>query len=225
MKDNILIGTMFDDKVRIYVAYTTNLVQEAHTLHQTYPTSIAALGRSLTATAMMGAMLKDKQSLAVKIEGGGPIGKIVTESDANGNVVGYCTNPGIYLKYNNGKLNVQAAVGTEGFLTVTTDLKLKEPYTSTVPLVSGEIAMDYTYYFTSSMQTPSSVALGVLVGLNNEILVSGGFIIQIMPDCPDEVITHLENVLKDIKPFSELMTDGLSQEDIVKLFTDDYKIL
>ncbi len=225
MKDNIMIATMYNDTVRIYVAYTTQLVTDAHKLHQTFPTSIAALGRSLTATSIMGAMLKDDQSVAVKIDGGGPIGKIITESDANGNVVGYCQNPGVYLKYDSGKLNVSMGVGTEGFLTVTTDLKLKEPYTSTTPLIDGEIAMDYTYYFTTSMQTPSSVSLGVLVSEDNQLLLSGGFIVQVMPDCKDETITHLEKVLADIKPFTTLMTEEYTQEGIIGLFSDDYKIL
>ncbi len=225
MKDKILISTMFNDTVRMYVAHTTNLVAKAHELHQTYQTSIAALGRTLTATSMMGAMLKDDQTVAVCIHGNGPIGRIIAESDATGNVVGYCGNPGIYLKYKTGKLNVRDAVGTEGSLTVTTDLKLKEPVTSTVELVDGEIAMDFTYYFTQSVQTPSSVSLGVLVSEDNKIMVAGGFIVQIMPDCTDETITKLENILNDIKPMTTLMADGLSCEDVLSMFDTEYKLL
>ncbi|MFI3251946.1 MAG: Hsp33 family molecular chaperone HslO [bacterium] len=224
--DKILIATMYDDTVRMYVADTTNTVKRAHELHQTMQTSIAALGRTLTATSMMGAMLKDDQTIAVQIQGDGPIGKIVAESDASGNVVGYCGNPGIYLKYNKtGKLNVRDAVGTTGTLSVTTDLKLKEPFTSSVELIDGEIAMDFTYYFTQSMQTPSSVSLGVLVSEDNQVLVSGGFIIQIMPNCTDETITKLEEILGNIKPMSTMLAEQMSCEDIIKLISDDYKLL
>ncbi len=223
--DKILIATMFNDTVRMYVAHTTNLVTKAHKLHKTHQTSIAALGRTLTATSMMGAMLKDDQSLAVSINCTGPIKKIVAESDATGNVVGYVGHPGIYLKYNDtGKINVRDAVG-EGTLTVTTDLKLKEPFTSSVELIDGEIAMDFTYYFTQSMQTPSSVSLGVLMSEDNQVLVSGGFIVQIMPDCKDETITKLEEILNNIKPMTTLMTDGLSCEDVLGMFDNDYKLL
>lgn len=223
--DKMLIATMYDDTVRMYVSHTTNLVRKAHKLHGTYQSSIAALGRTLTVTSMMGAMLKDKQSLAVSINCTGPIKKIVAESDTTGNVVGYCGNPGIYLKNNkDGKINVRDAVG-EGTLTVTTDLKLKEPFTSSVELIDGELAMDFTYYFTQSMQTPSSVSLGVLMSEDNQVLVSGGFIVQIMPDCTDETITKLENILKDIKPMTTLMTDGLSCEDILNMFDENHKLL
>ncbi len=223
--DKILIATMFNDTVRMYVSDTTNLVRKAHKLHGTHQSSIAALGRTLTVTSMMGAMLKEKQSLAVSINCTGPIKKIVAESDSTGNVVGYCGHTGIYLKNNaTGKINVRDAVG-EGTLTVTTDLKLKEPFTSSVELVDGELAMDFTYYFTQSMQTPSSVSLGVLLSEDNQVLVSGGFIVQIMPDCTDETITQLENILNDIKPMTTLMTDGKTSEDILAMFDKDYKLL
>lgn len=225
-KDFLQVATAFNGSIRIYVARTTLLVKEAQKVHQMYPTATAALGRTLTATLIMGSMLKGNQSLAVKIDGGGPIGKIVCESDTSGRVMGYLSNGGVYLKYKNGKLNVGDAVGRTGTLTVVKDLHLKEPFVSTVPLISGEIGEDFTYYFAESEQTPSSVSVGVLVGLNGEVLASGGFIVQVMPGCSEEVISKLEENLKTISPISELIQEGKNGREILKLIvgSNDFEI-
>ena len=220
-KDFLQVATAFDGMVRIYVARTTLLVKEAQKVHNMYSTATAALGRTLTATLIMGSMLKGKQSIAVKIDGGGPIGKIVCESDTSGRVMGYLSNGGVYLKYKNGKLNVGDAVGRTGTLTVVKDLHLKEPFVSTVPLISGEIGEDFTYYFAESEQTPSSVSVGVLVGLNGEVLASGGFIVQVMPGCSEEIIAKLEENLQKIAPVSELINDGLNGREILRLIVGD----
>ena len=216
-KDFLQVATAFNGSIRIYVARTTLLVGEAQRVHQMYPTATAALGRTLTATLIMGSMLKGKQSIAVKIDGGGPLGKIVCESDTSGRVMGYLSNGEVYLKYKNGKLNVGNAVGRTGTLTVVKDLHLKEPFVSTVPLISGEIGEDFTYYFTESEQTPSAVSVGVLVGLNGEVLASGGFIVQVMPGCTEETISIIEENLNKIKPVSELIQDGNNGRDILRL--------
>jgi len=216
-KDFLQIGTAFNGTVRLYIAKTTQIVSDAKEIHDTYPTATAALGRLLTVTLMMGAMLKGDQTIAVKMEGDGPIGRIVCESDTSGRVMGYLGNGGVYLKYNNGKLAVGDAIGRNGTITVVKDLHLKEPFTSQVPIISGEIAEDFTYYFTVSEQVPSSVSLGVLVGLNGEVLSSGGFIVQVMPNCKEETIALLEENLKNVPPVSELIAKDYSSRDIAKL--------
>ena len=220
-KDFLQIATAFNHTIRIYVTKTTDVVLEAQKVHELYPTAVAALGRSMTATLIMGSMLKGKQSIAVKIEGDGPLGKIVCESDASGRVMGYLNNGGVYLKYNNGKLNVGDAVGRNGTLTVVKDLHLKEPFVSAVPLISGEIGEDFAYYFAESEQVPTSVSVGVLVGLNGECLAAGGFIIQVMPGCQEETISYLEERLKDVPPISQLIQEGKTGRDILKVILGD----
>ena len=220
-KDFLQIATAFNHTIRIYVTKTTDIVLEAQRVHELYPTAVAALGRSMTATLIMGSMLKGKQSIAVKIEGDGPLGKIVCESDASGRVMGYLHNGGVYLKYNNGKLNVGDAVGRTGTLTVVKDLHLKEPFVSTVPIITGEIGDDFAYYFAESEQVPTSVSVGVLVGLNGECLAAGGFIIQVMPGCDEETIAYLEERLKDVPPVSSMIQEGKNGRDIIKTILGD----
>ena len=220
-KDFLQIATAFNHTIRIYVTKTTDIVLKAQQVHELYPTAVAALGRSMTATLIMGSMLKGKQSIAVKIEGDGPLGKIVCESDASGRVMGYLHNGGVYLKYNNGKLNVGDAVGRTGSLTVVKDLHLKEPFVSTVPLISGEIGEDFAYYFAESEQVPTSVSVGVLVGLNGECLAAGGFIIQVMPGCDESTILYLEERLKNVPPISSLIQEGKTGRDILRIILGD----
>lgn len=226
MKNNLKIATCYQDTIRIYICDTTELVEEARKLHKLWPTSAAALGRTLTVVGMMGAMLKKQQSLAVKIDATGPIKKIVAEADESGSVIGYVGNPEIYLKYDNGKLNVAMAVGEGSTLTVTKDLFLKEPFTSISPIVSGEIAEDFTYYFATSEQVPTSVALGVLVGTEGTIEHAGGFIVQVMPGASEETIQTLETTLSDFPSFTTLLEERVSLEEIIsKLSAGEYQIL
>ena len=226
-KDFLQIATAFNHTIRIYVTKTTDIVLEAQKVHELYPTAVAALGRSMTATLIMGSMLKGKQSIAVKIEGDGPLGKIVCESDSTGRVMGYLANGGVYLKYNNGKLNVGDSVGRNGTLTVVKDLYLKEPFVSTVPLFSGEIGEDFAYYFAESEQVATSVSVGVLVGLNGECLAAGGFIVQVMPGCEESTIAYLEQRLAQVPPVSEMIQEGKNGRDIIKTILGDepYEIL
>ena len=226
-KDFLQIATAFNNTVRIYVTKTTDIVLAAQKVHELYPTAVAALGRSLTATLIMGSMLKGQQSIAVKIEGDGPLGKIVCESDTSGRVMGYLHNGGVYLKYNNGKLNVGDAVGRSGTLTVVKDLHLKEPFVSTVPLITGEIGEDFAYYFAESEQVPTSVSVGVLVGLNGECIAAGGFIVQVMPNCAEETIAYLEERLSKIAPVSEMIQAGKTGREIIKeiLGEEEFNVL
>ena len=206
----------YGGQIRAYSALTTESVQEAQTRHYTWPTASAALGRTMTATLMMGAMLKGEQKLTVTVDGQGPIGKIIADADANGHVRGYVTNPQTHFPLNNvGKLDVGRAVGSNGALTVVKDVGLKDYFSGSSPLVSGELGDDFTYYFAKSEQTPSSVGLGVLVNPDNSIKAAGGFIIQVMPGAEEETINKLEEVINNMTPVSKLIDQGLTPEEIL----------
>lgn len=217
MKDYCLISTAFNDEARIYVAYTKTLVEKSRTTHGTWPTASAALGRFLTVSGMMGFMLKDGESITLKIEGDGPIEYMLVEANASGEVRGDIKNPEVYLTYNQGpkagKLAVGKAVGN-GYLHVTKDLKMRHNFTSSIELETGEIGDDFTYYFTSSEQTPSAVGLGVLVNLDQSIKHAGGFIIQLLPNASEHTITQIEQVLSKISAVTELFEQGLTVEGV-----------
>ncbi|MBF7020756.1 Hsp33 family molecular chaperone HslO [Staphylococcus sp. 18_1_E_LY] len=215
-KDYIVKALAFDGQIRAYSALTTETVQEAQTRHYTWPTASAALGRTMTATVMMGAMLKGDQKLTVTLDGQGPIGKVIADADAKGNVRGYVTNPQTHFPLNDiGKLDVSRAVGTNGSLTVVKDVGMKDYFSGSSPIVSGEVGDDFTYYFAKSEQVPSSVGLGVLVNPDNSIKASGGFIIQVMPGAKDETITKLEDAINNMTPVSKLIDQGLSPEELL----------
>lgn len=216
MKDYLVKALAFDGEVRAYGVRTTNIVSEAQRRHDTWRTASAALGRSLTAGAMMGGMLKGEQKLTIKIEGNGPLGPILVDAHANGDVRGYVTNPHVdFEATEQGKLRVYEAVGTEGYLTVIKDIGMREPFNGQVPLVSGELGEDFTYYFAVSEQTPSSVGVGVLVNGDDSILAAGGFIIQIMPGAQEETISYIEECLQKMKPVSTLIGEGLTPEELL----------
>ncbi|MBE3568581.1 MAG: Hsp33 family molecular chaperone HslO [Bacillales bacterium] len=228
MSDYLIKALAFDGKVRAYAANTTNTVGEAQRRHYTWPTASAALGRTMTAGVMMGSMMKGNAKVTIKVDGGGPIGIILVDSDAKGNVRGYVTNPQTHFDLNeHGKLDVRRSVGTSGTLTVVKDLGLRENFSGQVPIVSGELGEDFTYYFASSEQIPSSVGVGVLVNPDNSILAAGGFIIQLMPSTDDETIDRIEERLKTIPPISKLIQKGLTPEEILFeiLGEDQVKIL
>lgn len=215
-KDYIVKALAFDGQIRAYSALTTETVQEAQTRHYTWPTASAALGRTMTATVMMGAMLKGDQKLTVTFDGQGPVGKVIADADAKGNVRGYVTNPQTHFPLNDiGKLDVSRAVGTNGSLTVVKDVGMKDYFSGSSPIVSGEVGDDFTYYFAKSEQVPSSVGLGVLVNPDNSIKASGGFIIQVMPGAKDETITKLEDAINNMTPVSKLIDQGLSPEELL----------
>ena len=216
MKDYMVRALGYNDQVRAYAVNTTATVQEAQSRHYTWPTASAALGRTMTAGVMMGAMLKGDNSITIKIEGNGPLGPILVDSNAKGEVRGYVTNPQTHLDLNEqGKLDVRGVVGTEGSLTVIKDLGMRENFTGQVPLVSGELGEDFTYYFASSEQIPSSVGVGVLVNPDNTILAAGGFIVQLMPGADDSTIDAIEKRLSTISPISNLIQQGLTPEQIL----------
>ena len=218
MEDYLVRAIAANGQVRAFAAYTKNTVETARQAHNTSPVVTAGLGRLLTAGAMMGSMMKgDRDVLTIKAEGSGPVGHYLVTADSKGNVKGYAANPNVILPANAaGKLDVGGSLGV-GLLTVIKDLGLKEPYTGTCELVSGEIAEDLTYYFASSEQTPSSVGLGVLMTKDNTVNVAGGFIIQLMPDATEESISIVEEKISTIKSVTSMLENGLDPEGIINL--------
>jgi len=228
MNDDYLVKSLaFNGEIRIYAARTTNLVEVANQNVSAYPTAAAAIGRTLTATVMMGSMLKGDETVTVRINGGGPIGLILADANAHGEVRGYASNPRVHFQYDSGKLNVGMAVGTDGHLFVTKDLGLKDYFTGQVPLQTGEIGDDFTYYFAQSEQIPSAVGLGVLVSPENKVLAAGGFIIQVMPAASEATISVLEKTLELMRPVSDMVADGLTPENMIEelVGSDDFKVL
>ncbi|KZE53539.1 molecular chaperone Hsp33 [Brevibacillus parabrevis] len=227
MSDYLIRATGFDGHVRAFAARTTDIVEEVRRRHDMWNTATAATGRTLTVSLMMGAMLKGNESLSVKIKGGGPIGQIVAEANADGEGIAYATNPQVHFELNEkGKLDVARAVGTEGFVYVTKDLGLKEPYQGSSPIVSGEIGEDLTYYFVVSEQTPSAVGVGVLVNPDDRsVLAAGGFILQLLPNTPEEVVAKIEERLGQLPQVSRMIGEGLSPEEILARVLDEPKYL
>lgn len=202
----------------VIAADTTDAVARAEQIHKTSAVTTAALGRLLTAASMMGAVLKGKDdSLTLRLSGDGPAGSVIAVSDSSGNVRGYISNPIVEIPLNiKGKLDVAGAVGTSGTLTVMKDLGLKEPYIGQVPIASGEIAEDITSYFAVSEQTPTVCALGVLVNPDLTVKAAGGFIIQLLPTAMEDTIEKVEECIKDIPSVTQMLTSGLTPEDICR---------
>lgn len=216
MNDYIVRATAADNQVRAFAATTKDLVEIARQKHNTSPVATAALGRLLTAGAMMGSMLKnDTDILTVNVRGNGPLGGITVTADSKANVKGYVENPDVMLPPKNGKLDVGGAVGI-GIMQVIKDMGLKEPYVGDTMLVTSEIAEDLTYYFATSEQVPSSVGLGVLMEKDNTVKCAGGFIIQMMPFAQEETIAKIEENLKNVTSVTGLLEKGCTPEEILE---------
>lgn len=217
MADYIVRATAGDHQIRAFAATTRELVEQARQAHNTSPVATAALGRLLTAGSMMGVMMKGEEDLlTLKIQGSGPIEGLTVTADSKGDVKGYVYNPGVMLPPNQaGKLDVGGAVG-EGVLSVIQDIGLKEPYVGQTILIGGEIAEDLTYYYATSEQTPSSVALGVLMNKDNTVKQAGGFIIQLLPGASEAVIESLEKKLGEITSITDLLDQGNTPEMILE---------
>ena len=217
MRDYLVRGMSMDGFVKVVAIRTTQTVREAARIHDTTPNATAAFGRALTAASMMGNTQKvENGSMTLQIRGGGPIGTITCVSDATGNVRGTMTEPKVPLveKYP-GKLDVGATVGVDGTLTVIRDLQMKEPYIGSTELISGEIGDDVTAYFAQSEQTPTACALGVLVDRDQSVKVAGGYLIQLLPGAPDEVIDVLEAGIKRAGAVTTMLEQGMTPEDIL----------
>lgn len=217
MNDYIIRATAANDQIRAFAAVTTEMVETAREHHNTSPVATAALGRLLTAGAMMGSMMKgEKDVLTLQIKAGGPLQGITVTADSQGNIKGYVGNPDVCIPANSkGKLDVAGAVGP-GFLTVIKDMGLKEPYSGQVMLQTCEIAEDLTYYFATSEQVPSAVGLGVLMNKNNTVRHAGGFIVQLMPFAEEEVISRLEQNVQKINSVTNLLEEGHTPESLLE---------
>ncbi|HIW31687.1 MAG TPA: Hsp33 family molecular chaperone HslO [Candidatus Paenibacillus intestinavium] len=226
LKDILVRGTAWGGKLRVFATRLTNIVQEMQTRHQTYPTATAALGRTSAVAAMMGAMLKGEERLTIQVKGDGPIGNVVVDANTYGEIRGYVDYPQAHHASNErDKLDVAGAVGTTGFIYVTKDLGMKEPYSGSIPIISGELGEDYTYYFAASEQTPSAVSVGVLVDTDNSVLHAGGMIVQVLPGLKDEDLTRLEHAIAALPPVTTLLEQGETPEGIIRsLVGDDFVI-
>lgn len=223
MKDYIIRASAADNQIRAFAATTKDLVEYARSVHGTSPVATAAFGRLLTAGAMMGSMMKgDNDILTLQIKGNGPIGGLTVTADSHGSVKGYVHNPEVLIHANEkGKLDVSGAIGT-GILSVIRDMGLKEPYVGQTHLVSGEIAEDLTYYFATSEQVPSVVALGVLMNKENTVRRAGGFIIQLMPFAEDSIIDQLETKIGEITSITALLDQDMTPEMILEHILGDF---
>lgn len=225
MSDYIVRGTAANNQIRVFAATTKDLVEKARQAHNTSPVATAALGRLLTGGTMMGSMMKgEKDLLTVQIQCSGPIQGLTVTADSKGNVKGYAYNPNVMLPPSEkGKLDVGKALDL-GVLSVIKDMGLKEPYMGQTQLVSGEIAEDLTYYFATSEQVPSAVALGVLMNKDNTVKQAGGFIIQLMPFAEDGLAEKLEEKLKEITSITALLEKNMTPEDIIEEILGEFGV-
>ena len=226
MSDILVRGMSTDGSIRVFTASTRDIANRAQQIHHTYPTATAALGRALTAAAMMGAGLKNEDdSITIQFRGDGPLGKMIAVTNEKSEVRGYVENPFVDIPLNKkGKLDVGGAVG-KGSLCIIRDLGLKEPYIGQVPIVTGEIAEDLTYYYAASEQIPTAIGLGVLVDTDNTVINSGGFMLQLMPEATEEAAAMLEDKIRSLPPITKLLSDGMSAEDMLFYITDGFDML
>ena len=224
--DTIIRMIAKDAPIKAMAIQAKGIVERAREIHKTLPVATAALGRTLMAASMMGQQIKEKDgSVTLRINGGGPLGSILAVSDSDGNVRGYVQNGQVELPLKGpAKLDVGTAVGTNGSLTVIKDLKLKEPYVGTIPLVSGEIAEDITAYFAESEQIPTACALGVLVDKDLSVAVAGGYLIQLLPGATDEDIDKIEAGIARVGQVTTQLRQGLSAEALLRLVLADFDL-
>ena len=226
MKDEIVRAITGDGLVKASAITGRSLVEQARGIHRLSPMATAALGRALMGAGMMGDMLKEEQgSLTLQIKGGGPLGTILAVSDCEGNVRGYVQNPQVELmEQRPGKLDVGAAVGLDGTLTVIKDIGLKEPYVGSIGLFSGEIADDLAMYFVESEQIPTACALGVLVGLDQSVTAAGGYLIQLLPGAGEDIIEKIEAGVRAMGPVSAALAGGLDGEGLLRSVLGDFQL-
>lgn len=224
-QDEVVRATFLDGRAKILTCVTTGLVNTLQIRHHTWPVATAALGRTASIAAMMARQLKNEERLTIRIKGDGPIGQITVDADSEGNIRGYVENPFVDLPANEkGKLDVGGGVG-QGVLYITRDMGLKDYYTGSSELQTGEIADDFTYYFVVSEQTPSAVGAGVLVDTDNSVICAGGFLIQFMPDHSEKDILYTESLLSQIGSVTDLLQSGIGAEEFLFEIVPEAKIL
>lgn len=217
-------GLSKNGHVRALACVTTRLVNELQRRHQTWPVATAALGRTASIAAMMGLMMKGEERLTIQIKGDGPLGSVVVDADSTGHVRGYVTNPQVHLPPNAlGKLDVGGAVG-QGMLYVMRDMGLKDVYRGSVELQTGEIADDFTHYFATSEQTPSAVGAGVLVDTDNRAIVSGGFIVQLVPGYTEDDLSELESHLAEVKSVTDCLKSDIGAVELLRIIVPDVQV-
>lgn len=222
MSDKLIKALGYKDQVRVYVVDATDMIREAQKKHDTWSAATCALGRAMVGTTLLGATLKGEEKLTVRIEGDGPIGYLLIDSNGKGETKGYIKHPHISLPLNDqGKIDVRGAVGTEGMLTVSKDLGMKEPFVGQVPLISGELGEDFTYYMANSEQVPSAIGLSVLVNPDESVKAAGGFMIQVLPNAEDETIDKIEQAIAELPMVSQLMEKGETPEEILDRLVGD----
>lgn len=224
--DKLIRGNSTDGSIRVFAAITTDLVNEAQKIHQTSATASAAIGRLLSAGAILGAQLKgEKDSLTLQINGDGPLGMMTVVSNSQSEVRGYVENPKADLPTNScGKLDVSGVIGN-GFLSVIRDMDLKEPYIGRTPLISGEIAEDLTYYYAKSEQIPTAIALGVLVDTDLSIKAAGGYMLQLMPEATEETAERLTEIVEALPPVTDMIVNNMTVEDIAFAVTNGFDMV
>lgn len=227
--DTLIRAIAAEGNIKLAAVSTKEIVERAREMHKTFPVVTAALGRTLTAASIIGNSLKgEDNSVTIRINGGGPIGSIIAVADSHGNVRGYAQNVQVDIPLKeNGKLDVGAAVGTDGMLTVIKDLNMREPYVGSVRLVSGEIAEDFTAYFAESEQTPTACGLGVLVDVDQSVMAAGGYVVQLLPGAPDSIAEKLEQNVIDAGSVTSILRENDDPKKLAELILKgfEYEIL
>lgn len=222
--DYLLKALVLNNEARVYLVSNTNTINTAINKHDLWPSATSALGKVLTLGQLMGSMLKGDEALTIKINGGGPLGNIIVDGNGKGEVRGYVDHPHISIVNNNGGMNDAYAIGTEGMIDVIKDLKMKDLFTSSI-INTGDLANDFTYYFFESEQTKSVVALGMLIDVDNTCKLSGGMIIQLLPNASDKTINYLISTMEKYKSFNDLLFQYTLEAILELLFPNDYSIL
>lgn len=225
MQDVLIKALGYNKQIRLYGVYNTNILNKIGDKVSYLPSSLDALGRVLSMGAIMGGTLKGEETISLIVNGNGPIGKIVVDADAKGNIRGYVTNPHVHFENNDGTLSIEKTIGNKGDINVIKDLKLKEPFIGYTPIISGKVAEDFAYYYSVSEQIPTAISLGVLVGDDSRAIHSGGFMVQLLPNTPDDIIISLESKLKALPNMSELLNSNYTITDILKMIDNDLEIL
>ena len=225
MSDILVKALGYNSHARIYAVTTTDAVNVVGDRLSYFPSALDALGRVMSMGAMMGGTLKGEETVTIRIEGDGQIGRIIVDANAYGAIRGYAENPHCHFEYNDFRLNAKATIGSKGMITVIKDLKLKEPFIGYTPIITGEIAEDFAYYYSVSEQVPTAISLGVLVDTEGRAVVSGGFMIQLLPNTPEEIAIEIENKIKSLPTISEMLSSGFSPVDIINNLAKDAQIL